>query len=377
MIAGSVRARQTRRGDATRTRALPVLIHGDAAFAGQGVVMELFNMSQARGFEIGGTVHIVVNNQVGFTTSRPDDARSTLYCTDVAKMVNAPVLHVNADDVEAVAFCATLAFEFRQTFKRDVVIDLVCYRRHGHNEADEPAATQPLMYRTIRNHKTTREQYAQALVDDGVISADEAGKMVEAYRDLLDQGRITIEMADSHPPDRFAVDWSPYLGGRLETVVETAVPRETLVELSNRINAIDEGFKIHPRVAKIYEDRRKMATGDLPMDWGFTENLAYASLLNQRYKLRLVGQDSGRGTFFHRHAVLHEQETGESRLPLRNLVKDPTHVQVIDSVLSEEAVLAYEYGYATAEPQTLVIGRPSSGPSPTAPGGHRPVPVLR
>ncbi|MFA7542016.1 MAG: 2-oxoglutarate dehydrogenase E1 component [Lysobacterales bacterium] len=355
VIAGSVRARQTRRGDHSRAKALPVQIHGDAAFAGQGVVMELFNMSQARGFEIGGTVHIVVNNQVGFTTSRPDDARSTLYCTDVAKMVNAPVLHVNADDVEAVAFCATLAFEYRQKFKRDVVIDLVCYRRHGHNEADEPAATQPLMYRTIRAHKTTREQYAQTLIKDGVVTAEAATAMVDSYRERLDQGQITIEMADNHPPDRFAVDWSPYLGGRLDTVVETAVPRETLLELSGRITTFSDGFKIHPRVAKIYDDRRKMAAGELPMDWGYTENLAYASLVSQRYKLRLVGQDSGRGTFFHRHAVLHEQDTGESYLPLRSLAKDPAHVQIIDSVLSEEAVLAYEYGYATAEPQTLVI----------------------
>ncbi|MBX3725581.1 MAG: 2-oxoglutarate dehydrogenase E1 component [Xanthomonadales bacterium] len=355
VIAGSVRARQTRRGDATREQVLPVLLHGDAAFAGQGVVMELFNMSQARGFAVGGTVHVVINNQVGFTTSRPDDARSTLYCTDVAKMVNAPVLHVNGDDVEAVAFCAQLAFEYRQQFKRDVVIDLVCYRKHGHNEADEPAATQPLMYQTIRAHASTRERYAKALADAGVLGADEAKSLVDDYRDRLDRGEVTVELADGSEADEHAVDWSPYLDHRLGEPLDTAVPRERLVELAETITAVPADHPLHARVGKIYEDRRRMTAGELPMDWGYAENLAYASLLAEGGKLRLVGQDSGRGTFFHRHAVLHNQQTGEALLPLRAVAARREDVQIHDSVLSEEAVLAFEYGYATADPQTLVI----------------------
>jgi 2-oxoglutarate dehydrogenase E1 component len=355
VIAGSVRARQTRRNDAAREQVLPVLLHGDAAFAGQGVVMELFNMSQARGFTVGGTLHVVINNQVGFTTSRPDDARSTLYCTDVAKMVNAPVLHVNGDDVEAVAFCAQLAFDYRRQFKRDVVIDLVCYRRHGHNEADEPAATQPLMYQTIRAHKTPREIYAETLVKAGVFDADGARALVDAYRDRLDKGEVTIDLASDVKRDEFAVDWSPYLDQTLAAKTKTAVAKKTLVDLAERITTVPDGFKLHPRVAKIYEDRRKMTAGELPMDWGYAENLAYATLVADSGKLRLIGQDSGRGTFFHRHAVLHEQTTGEAYLPLRSLTDKPERVQIIDSVLSEEAVLAFEYGYATADPQTLVI----------------------
>ena len=354
VIAGSVRARQTRRHDEQRRQVLPVLIHGDAAFAGQGVVMELLQMSQARGFAVGGTVHVVVNNQVGFTISRRDDARSTLYCTDVAKMVGAPVLHVNGDDPEAVVFCTQLAFDFRQQFGKDVVIDLVCYRRHGHNEADEPAATQPLMYRNIRNRKSTRELYAARLADAGVLSAEDAAAMADQYRKRLEAGEPLIELAP-HVADEFATDWRPYVSGSLSDPVDTGVLRETLDELAQAINTVPESHTLHARVAKIYEDRLKMAAGELPMDWGFAENLAYATLLREGYKLRMVGQDSGRGTFFHRHAVLHGQDGGEPLLPLRSLVKDPQDVTIIDSLLSEEAVMAFEYGYATADPTTLVI----------------------
>jgi len=354
VVAGSVRARQMRRGDSQRSQVLPILIHGDSAFAGQGVIMELFQMSQARGFKVGGTVHVVVNNQVGFTTSRPDDTRSTLYCTDPAKIVGAPVLHVNGDDPEAVAFCAQLAFDFRQQFGRDVVIDLVCYRRHGHNEADEPAATQPLMYQVIRARKTTRELYAETLVGQGVIAEGEAKALSDRYRDKLDQGQVTTELA---PPtkDSYGIDWTPWLSGKLSDAVKSAVPRFSLDNLARQINTLPETLKLHPRVAKIYDDRRKMAAGELAMDWGFAENLAYASLLQEGYRLRLVGQDSGRGTFFHRHAVLHDQATGETVMPLRQLVKDPEHAVIIDSLLSEEAVMAFEYGYSTAEPMTLNI----------------------
>ena len=354
VVAGSVRARQMRRQDDDRSQVLPVVIHGDAAFAGQGVVMELFQMSQARGFSVGGTVHIVINNQVGFTTSRPDDARSTLYCTDPAKIVGAPVLHVNGDDPEAVVFCAELAFDYRRTFGRDVVIDLVCYRRHGHNEADEPAATQPLMYQNIRARKSTRELYAQHLAAAGVLSEADAAAMVDRYREKLDRGEVTTDLAETGK-DEFAVDWTPWLGNRPAQAVKTGLAAFSLESLGRRISTVPDGFKLHARVAKIYDDRRKMAAGELDMDWGFAENLAYASLLTEGYRLRLVGQDAGRGTFFHRHAVVHEQQSGESHMPLRQFTKNPAHAVIIDSLLSEEAVMAFEYGYSTAEPMTLNI----------------------
>lgn len=354
VVAGSVRARQMRREDGKRQQVLPVLIHGDAAFAGQGVIMELFQMSQARGFAVGGTVHVVINNQVGFTISRQDDARSTFYCTDPAKIIGAPVLHVNGDDPEAVAFCAQLAFDFRKEFQRDVVIDLVCYRRHGHNEADEPAATQPLMYKNIRARKTTRELYAERLAADGVLDAAGSKALVDAYRDRLDKGDVTTDLAKVGP-DPFAVDWTPWLKGKLSDAVDTKVARPALDALATTINTLPATLSLHPRVAKIYEDRLKMNSGELAMDWGFAENLAYASLLAQGYRLRLVGQDAGRGTFFHRHAVLHDQATGQATLPLRQLAANPEHVMIIDSLLSEEAVMAFEYGYSTAEPSTLNI----------------------
>ncbi|KGM57272.1 2-oxoglutarate dehydrogenase [Lysobacter arseniciresistens ZS79] len=354
VVAGSVRSRQTRRGDKGRGQVLPVLMHGDAAFAGQGVVMELLQMSQARGFAVGGTVHIVINNQVGFTTSERQDARSTLYCTDVAKMVGAPVLHVNGDDPEAVVFCAELALDFRNEFGKDVVIDLVCYRRHGHNEADEPAATQPLMYQVIRKHKTPRDLYAQQLVAEGTLSDDDAKAVVDAYRDKLDQGVVTTDLADSRD-DEFTIDWSKYLTGKLSDPVDTTFDRAALDGLATAINNIPDEVRLHARVAKIYDDRRKMAAGEQSGDWGFAENLAYATLLSEGYKLRLVGQDSGRGTFFHRHAILHDQATDDYHLPLRQLVKNPTDLTIIDSLLSEEAVMAFEYGYSTADPMTLDI----------------------
>ncbi|MDR7134457.1 2-oxoglutarate dehydrogenase E1 component [Lysobacter niastensis] len=354
VVAGSVRSRQTRRGDKGREQVLPVLIHGDAAFAGQGVVMELLQMSQARGFAVGGTLHIVINNQVGFTTSAVQDARSTLYCTDVAKMVGAPVLHVNGDNPEAVVFCAELALDFRNRFGRDVVIDLVCYRRHGHNEADEPAATQPVMYQIIRKHKTPRELYAQKLVEEGTLAAEQAQALVDGYRQKLDDGAVTTEVVEVKP-DEFTIDWSKYLSGKLSDPVDTTFDRKKLDKLATTINDVPADLKLHPRVAKIYEDRRKMAAGELGGDWGFAENLAYATLLDEGYKLRLVGQDCGRGTFFHRHAILHEQTNDEYVLPLRRLVKNPVDVTIIDSLLSEEAVMGFEYGYATADPTTLDI----------------------
>ena len=354
VVVGSVRSRQNRRGDRQRMQVLPVLLHGDAAFAGQGVVMELLQMSQARGFAVGGTVHIVINNQIGFTTSAADDARSTLYCTDVAKMVGAPVLHVNGDDPEAVAFCTELALDFRQRFGKDVVLDLVCYRRHGHNEADEPAATQPLMYQAIRAHKTVRELYGARLVAEGVLDADAVKAMMDRYRDMLDAGEVTAEVAEV-ALDEFSTDWSKYLNGKLSDPVDTRFDREKFDTLAAAINTVPANISLHPRVAKIYEDRRKMVAGELAGDWGFAENLAYATLLDEGCKLRLVGQDSGRGTFFHRHAILHDQKTDEVYLPLRQLVQNPESVTIIDSLLSEEAVMGFEYGYSTADPMTLDI----------------------
>jgi len=358
VVAGSVRSRQERRGDTARKQVMPILIHGDAAFAGQGVVMELFQMSQARGFAVGGTVHIVVNNQVGFTTSNPEDSRSTLYCTDVAKMIAAPVLHVNGDDPEAVVFAAKLAFEFRQKFSKDVVIDLMCYRRWGHNEADEPAITQPLMYQVIRKHQTTRELYAATLEAAGVIEAGGGKALVDAYRNKLDAGEVTTELAQvekTPATSKMYVDWPKLLNGKLSDAISTAVGMEKVKQLAQIINTVPEGVELHSRVAKVYDDRRKMAAGEIPGDWGFAENLAYATILDEGNNLRLVGQDVGRGTFTHRHAILHDQKTDNYYLPLRQLVESPEQASIIDSLLSEEAVMAYEYGFSTTDPNTLCI----------------------
>jgi 2-oxoglutarate dehydrogenase E1 component len=352
VVSGSVRARQIRAHDGVREHVLPVLIHGDAALSGQGVNMELFNMSQTRGFGVGGTVHIVINNQIGFTTDA-DDSRSTLYCTDVAKMVNAPVLHVNGDDPEAVLQCMRLAFDFRQQFHKDVVVDLVCYRRHGHNEADEPSATQPIMYDVIKKLPPTRELYAKRLLERKLIADGDAQKLFDAYRDQLDAGKPVTELA---PPgsQKFIVDWSRFAKGDLAQPVETGVKRKTLDDLAAKILTWPEGMTLQSRVAKIYADRRKMAQGDTPLDWGYAENMAYATLVAEGNALRLVGQDTGRGTFFHRHAELHDQKTGNIYTPLAH-VREGTSVEVIDSLLSEEAVMAFEYGFATADPDTLVL----------------------
>jgi len=357
VVQGSVRARQQRYRDSTGERILPVVIHGDSAFAGQGVVMETFNMSGLRGFTTHGTVHIVVNNQIGFTTSQVKDARSTLYCTDVAKMVNAPIFHVNGDDPEAVLFITQVALDYRMTFRKDVVIDLVCYRRHGHNEADEPAATQPTMYREIRNLSTTRTLYAEKLAEQRVVGAESSEAMVLEYRNLLDEGRsVTPDIILGRPVDAaVAVKWKSYLGHTWDQPCDTTFSKQTLVELAERLQHLPVGFELHPRVARIMEDRRKMAAGVLPVDWGFAESLAFASLLHDGFPIRISGQDSERGTFFHRHAVLHNQRSNDIWVPLKNLAERQPHFLVFDSMLSEEAVLAFEYGYATTEPETLTI----------------------
>jgi 2-oxoglutarate dehydrogenase E1 component len=352
VVSGSVRARQIRAHDGVHEHVLPVLIHGDAALSGQGVNMELFNMSRTRGFGVGGTVHLVINNQIGFTTNA-DDSRSTLYCTDVAKMVNAPVLHVNGDDPEAVLQCVRLAFDFRQQFHKDVVVDLVCYRRHGHNEADEPSATQPIMYDVIKKLPPTRELYAKELVERKLIGEGDGKKLFEDYRTQLDAGEPVTELA---PPgsQKYIVDWSRFTRGDLAQQVETGVKRRVLDELAAKILTWPDGMVLQSRVAKIYADRRRMAEGEAPLDWGYAENMAYATLIADGNALRLVGQDTGRGTFFHRHAELHDQKTGNIYTPLAH-VQEGVSVEVIDSLLSEEAVMAFEYGFATADPDTLVL----------------------
>ena len=355
VVEGSVRARQQRRGDLNREEVLPVLVHGDAAFSAQGVVTETFQMSQTNGFRTGGTVHIVVNNQIGFTTSRPSDARSTDYCSDVAKMIEAPIFHVNGDDPEAAVLVTRLALKYRQKFKKDVVIDLVCYRRHGHNEADEPAATQPIMYGKIRGHKTTRQLYAEKLIDTQVIAADAAAAMQDAYRDRLDRGQPVPRSSLGMIGNEFTVDWSPYIGSEWDAEVDTSISPATVGELAEFLTSVPPDMKLHGRVQRIMDERKRMAAGETAMDWGFAETMAYASIIRDGSDVRLVGQDSGRGTFFHRHAVLHNQVNNQEYTPLSQLVDRPNAFRVIDSLLSEEAVVGFEYGYSTTEPNTLVI----------------------
>ena len=355
VVEGSVRARQERRGDARGDKVMAVLIHGDSAFAGQGVIQETLQLSQARAFYTGGTVHVIINNQVGFTTHDPRDPRSTLYCSDVAKMIEAPILHVNGDDPEAVVFATRLAVEYRQKFHKDVVIDLVCYRRLGHNEADEPAATQPVMYAAIRSRPTTRQLYAGQLVGEGTIAADAADKMADEYRRGLDDGKPQARQVLGLIGNVHTVDWTRYHDVDWTEQVQTGVKAAVLRELGTRATTYPDGFTLHRQVQKIVEDRRKMTAGQIMLDWGFAETLAYATLLDEGYEVRITGQDSGRGTFFHRHAVGHDQKTGASYVPLKNLKPGQPRFRVTDSLLSEEAVLGFEYGYSTADPNCLVI----------------------
>ena len=354
VVEGSVRARQHRRQDKTGKQVLPIIIHGDAAFAGQGVVMETFNMSQARGYTTGGSVHIIINNQIGFTTSNPLDARSTPYCTEVARMVQAPIFHVCGDDPEAVAFITQLAFDFRNQFGKDIVIDLVCYRRHGHSEADEPSATQPNMYKKIRKHQTTFSIYSDQLINEGITTQDEISTWQNDFRDALDKGETVAPNVFSDRKKQM-IDWSPYIGNDWAYPVNTQLSADNILTLAEKMAELPEDYKLHPRVAKIMEERMNMAKGDMHMDWGFAETMAYASLLRDGFGVRVSGQDCGRGTFFHRHAVLHEQNTGEAYLPLRNIDPEGPTFTVIDSLLSEEAVLGFEYGYSATDPKCLTI----------------------
>ncbi|WP_020409432.1 2-oxoglutarate dehydrogenase E1 component [Hahella ganghwensis] len=355
VVEGSVRARQDRRDDEQGDSVVPIIMHGDAAFAGQGVVMETFQMSQTRGYGVGGTVHIIINNQVGFTTSRREDARSTEYCTDVAKMVQAPIFHVNGDDPEAVLFVTQVAMDYRNTFKKDVVIDLLCYRRRGHNEADEPSATQPLMYQKIRSLPTTKTLYAKRLVEDAVLSEEEAKKIEDEYRDLLDNGYHVVRSLVKEPNKEMFVDWAPFLGHKWTAKCKAGISMKTLQRLGKKMDTLPESFVPQRQVSKILDDRKKMTQGAMSVNWGYAEVMAYATLLHEGNGIRLTGQDVGRGTFSHRHAVLHNQKDGSTYVPLQHIAESQPEFDIHDSYLSEEAVLAFEYGYATTNPKTLVI----------------------
>ncbi len=352
---GSVRARQERRKDHGRDAVLPVLIHGDAAFAGQGVVMETLNLSQTRGYSTGGTIHLVVNNQIGFTTSDPLDSRSTLYCTDVAKMVQAPIFHVNGDDPEAVIMIGKLALEYRQTFHKDVVIDLVCYRRHGHSEADEPAATQPLMYAAIRKHPDVAEIYANRLIGESLLTPEEMAELENQYVSRLENNEVVSRPLVCNVSKEYLTNFEPYLGTHWTAPGKTTISHETFERLSRRMSTLPQDFHPHRAVDRIYHNRLAMAAGQKPMDWGFAETLAYASLVAEGYPVRLSGQDSERGTFFHRHAVVHDQHNGETYTPLTDVAQNQAGFTVINSILSEAAVLGFEFGYSSSEPETLVI----------------------
>ena len=356
VLEGSVRARQVRRNDTTGNMVLPIVVHGDAAFAGQGVVQETFQMSQTRAYTTGGTVHIIINNQVGFTTSRQEDARSTEYCTDVAKMVHAPILHVNGDDPEAVVFAAQFALDYRHEFGKDIVIDLFCYRRNGHNEADEPSATQPLMYAIIKKLPTTRALYAQKLLAEGVITKDVEAEYEDNYRESLDRGEYVVNSLVLEPNSSLYVNWKPYLGHDLIDEWDTSVDIEKLKDYGRRMAQVPEGYKLQRQVQKVVDQRLAMQTGEEPLNWGAAETLAYASLVeNDDTLVRITGEDVGRGTFSHRHTELYNTADGSMYVPLAHLSDTQARFATYNSLLSEEAVLAFEYGYATTVPNALII----------------------
>ena len=358
VVEGSVRARMDRRGDPKGLQVLPVLVHGDAAFAGQGVVMETLALAETRGYTTGGTVHIVINNQIGFTTSDPRDSRSTLYCSDVVKMIEAPVLHVNGDDPEAVVLCTQLALEYRMAFQKDVVVDIICFRKLGHNEQDTPALTQPLMYKKIAQHPGTRKLYADKLALQGF--GETLGEdMVKAMRAALDAGKSTFDPVLTNFKSKFAVDWSPFLGKKWTDAGDTAIPTAEWKRLAERLTTIPDNITPHSLVKKVYDDRAAMGRGEVPVDWGMGESMAFASLVASGYPVRLSGEDCGRGTFTHRHSVIHDQNREKydvgTYTPLQNITPNQAPFVVIDSILSEEAVLAFEYGYASNDPNTFVI----------------------
>ncbi len=356
IVLGKARAKQQQLDDkVTRASVLPLLLHGDAAFAGQGVVAECFAMSGTKGFRTGGTIHFIINNQIGFTTA-PIYSRSSPYPSDVALMVQAPIFHVNGDDPEAVVHCARIAAEFRQLFHKDVVIDMFCYRRFGHNEADEPAFTQPLMYRAIKDHPTTLEIYTKQLIAEGTIGQDDVGTMATGFSKKLDE---EFDAAKSHLPNR--ADW---LDGRWKDFSmapegdrrgDTAVPEEPLKTIGKALTTVPEGFHAHRTIARQLQAKAQMFESGEGFDWATAEALAFGTLLTEGYPVRLSGQDSSRGTFSQRHCSLVDQETAERYTPLGNIDPDQAEFDVVDSLLSEEAVVGFEYGYSLAEPKTLVL----------------------
>ncbi len=357
VVLGKVRAKQDQHGckPGERTPVLPLLIHGDAAFAGQGVVAECFGLSGLKGHRTGGSLHFIINNQIGFTTN-PRHSRSSPYCSDVAKMVEAPIFHVNGDNPEAVVHVAKIATEFRQKFQKPVVIDMFCYRRHGHNESDEPAFTQPLMYRAIRSHPSAVAIYSKRLVEEGVVSSAEVEEMQTRFRAHLDQ---EFASADGYRPNK--ADW---LDGRWSDIGfaddearrgNTGVPIDTLKELGRRITTIPQDFNAHKTIQRLLQRRREMVETGTGIDWAMAEHLAFASLLKEGFPIRLSGQDSERGTFSQRHSVLVDQESERRYTPLKYVSPDQGRFEVINSMLSEEAVLAFEYGYTLAEPNALVM----------------------
>ncbi len=358
VVEGSVRSRMDRRNDPQGKQVLPVLVHGDAAFAGQGVNQETLALSETRGFSTGGTLHIVINNQIGYTTSDPRDLRSTTYCTDIVKMIEAPVLHVNGDDPEKVALAMQMALDFRMEFSKDVAVDIVCFRKLGHNEQDTPALTQPLMYKKIAEHPGTRKLYANRLAAQG-LGETLGDDMVKAYRAILDEGTHTVDPVLTDFKSQYAVDWSPFLNRKWTDAADTAIPLAEWKRLAERITTLPESVTPHQLVKKVYDDRAAMGRGEINVDWGMGETMAYASLVASGYPVRLSGEDSARGTFTHRHAVVHDQKREKwnegTYVPLQNAAENQAPFTVIDSILSEEAVLGFEYGYASNNPNTLVI----------------------
>ena len=360
VVEGSVRARMDRRGDKNGSQVMPILVHGDAAIAGQGVVQETLALAEVRGYHTGGTLHIVINNQIGFTTSDPRDMRSTLYCTDIMKTIEAPILHVNGDDPEAVVLATQLAVEYRMKFKKDVGIDIICFRKLGHNEQDTPSMTQPLMYKTISQHPGTRKLYADKLETQGVLPAGGGDEMVKVYRAELDAGdKRTSDPVITNFKGKYAVDWTPFLNKKWTDNADTAIPLTEWKRLAEKITKAPEGFKVHPLVETVLKNRAAMGRGEVNVDWGMGEHMAFASLVASGYPIRLSGEDSGRGTFTHRHSVLHDQDREKwdigTYIPLQHVAEGQAPFEVIDSILSEEAVLGFEYGYAAAEPNTLTI----------------------
>ena len=356
VVIGSVRARQDRIGDLDRSKVVPVLLHGDASFSGQGVVMESLQMSQTRGFNVGGTVHIIVNNQIGFTTSNKLDSRSTDYSSDVAKIIQAPVIHVNGDDPEMVINAAKIACKYRNKFKKDIVLDLFCYRRRGHNEADDPSATQPKMYSKISKHPSVLSQYEENLISSGVLTTDKANKIKKEYRKSLEGGKTVAKNLAQKPNDKLWFDWQPYMGIKWWPKVDTSFNKKDFESLGVDICEVPETFNIGKQASKIFKDRLDITKTKTMANWGYAEIMAYATLLSEGYPIRITGQDVRRGTFSHRHACVFDAQTGDGYIPLATIAeKHNTKFDIYDSLLSEEAVLAFEYGYSATWPSGLTI----------------------